>query len=120
MFSELIYEQELKNKNYDAVCYALYFAIKYSFSIDSLKAQDAVDSESCVFRLLAFLYFKKNGITAERALLRNLALTLKSNEYDFGQNWLFVYEVLPQSDLPVEWKAMKSSGVSFIQKEFRT
>ena len=62
MFSELIYEQELKNKNYDAVCYALYFAIKYSFSIDSLKAQDAVDSESCVFRLLAFLYFKKNGI----------------------------------------------------------
>ncbi len=118
-FSILVYEQELKNKNYDAVCYALFFALKYGFLIDSLKAQDAIGSDSCFFRLLAFLYFKKHRIITERALLRDLALTLKSNDYDFGQNWLFVYEVLPQSELPNEWKAMKTSGISFIQKPFQ-
>ena len=118
-FSILVYEQELKNKNYDAVCYALFFALKYGFLIDSAKAQDAIDSESCIFRLLAFLYFKKHKIITERALLRDLAMTLKSNDYDFGQNWLFVYESLPQSDLPAEWKTLKSSGVSFLRKEFR-
>lgn len=118
-FSVMVYEQELKNKNFDAVCFALFFALKYGFMIDSVKAQDAIDSESCVFRLLAFLYFKKHRIITERALLRDLARTLKANEYDFGQNWLFVYETLPQSELPVEWKTMKSSGISFLQKEYQ-
>jgi len=118
-FSEMVYEQELKNKNYDAVCHALFFALKYGILIDSVRAQHAIDSESCVFRLLAFLYFKKNRITAERKLLRNLAQTLKIDEYDFEQNWLFIYEVLPQSDLPGEWKDLKANNVSFLKKEFQ-
>ena len=115
----MVYEQELKNKNYDAVCHALFFALKYGILIDSVRAQHAIDSESCVFRLLAFLYFKKNRITAERMLLRNLAQMLKIDEYDFEQNWLFIYEVLPQSDLPGEWKDLKANNVSFLKKEFQ-
>ena len=118
-FSELVYDQELKSKNYDGVCHALYFALKYNFLIEATKAQDAEKSDSCMFRLMAFLYFKKNGIKAERAQLRQLALTLKKNDYDFGKNWLFVYEVLPQSDLPGDWKALKTNGISFLKKEYQ-
>lgn len=118
-FAKLTYEQEYKNKNYDGVCYSLFFALKYGFTIDSLKAQDAVDSDSCIFRLLAFLYFKKNRFTKEKALLRSLASKLRSDEYDFGRNWLFVYEVLPQSDLPDEWKRLKKGGVSFLKEEYQ-
>lgn len=118
-FSKLVYEQELINKNYDAVCYALFFALKYGFVIDSVKSQDAIDSESCIFRLLTFLYFKKNKNALEEAQLHGLAQTLKKDDYDLGQNWLFVYEVLPQSELPDEWKNLKTNGVSFLKKEFQ-
>lgn len=117
-FSKLVYDQELHNKNYDGVCYTLFFALKYGFIIDSVKAEDAKNSDSCIFRLMAFLYFKKNSIKTERSVLRNLALCLKNNDYDFGQNWLFVYETLPQSDLPGEWKLLKQSGVSFLKQEY--
>lgn len=117
--AERIYKQELINKNYDGVCYSVFFALKYGFLLDAIKADDAVDSDSCVFRLLAFLYFKKNTIKEERAKLRNLALTLKKNEYDFGQNWLYIYETLPQSDLPGEWKQLKVNGISFLKPEYQ-
>lgn len=117
-FARLVYNQELKNKNYDGVCYALFFALKYNFTIDSVFAKDAIDSNSCLFRLLAFLYFKKNGVSAERASLRQLAISLKKNEEDFGRNWLFVYEVLSKSDLSGEWKELKENNVSFLKKEY--
>ena len=118
-FAQSVYDQELKSHNYDGVCFALLFSIKYGFQLDTIKAQDAIDSDSCLFRLLSFLYFKKNAIAKERAQLRQLALNLKSNEEDFGRNWLFVYEVLPQSDLPEDWKTLKSNGISFIRKEYQ-
>ena len=119
VFIHQVYEQELLRKNYDGVCYSIYFALKYSFTIDSMKAQDAIDSDSCLFKLLAFLYFKKNNNKSERALLRNCALALKKDKTESSQNWLFVYEVLPQSDLPSEWKTLKKSGVSFLRKEYQ-
>ena len=118
-FAERIYKQELENKNYDGVCYSLYFALKYDFLFNSISAQDAIDSESCVFRLLAYLYFKKNDIIAEKDTLLNYAMTLKTDDYDFEQNWLFVYEVLPQTDLTPEWQALKSNGVSFLKQEYQ-
>ena len=118
-FAELVYKQELRNRNYDGVCYSLFFALKYDFIIDTITASDAIDSDSCVFRLLAFLYFKKNTVVSERAMLRSFALTLKKNDDDFGQNWLFIYEALPQSDLSGEWNQLKSNGISFLKQEYQ-
>ena len=118
-FTERIYNQELKQNNYDGVCYSLYFALKYDFLINSIKVQDAVDSDSCVFRLFAYLYFKKNNMVPESNILYNLAITLKMNEEDFGQNWIFCYEVLSKSDLFDEWTDLKANDISFLKKEFQ-
>lgn len=113
-FSNKLFDQELKAKNFDAICYALFFARKYDFQINNLKAQDAIENESCIFKLLSFLYFKKNNNTAERACLRNHASELKKDTEEFDRNWLFVYETLPASDLSGDWKSLKTANISFI------
>ena len=117
-FSEKVYKRELSRRNYDGVCYALFFALKYDFLIDSVKAQDAIDSDSCLFRLMSFLYFKKNTKKTEIMRLRKLAKELKSDD-DLGQNWLFVYEALTKKDLPDEWKMLKENNVSFLKNEYQ-
>lgn len=117
--TNLIYSQELCNKNYDGVCYSLFYALKYGFTIDSVVSQDAMNSDSCLFRLLAYLYFKKNNIASEITAMENLALTLSKDECDFSQNWIFVYEVLSQNNLTGEWKDLKTGGVSFLKKEYQ-
>lgn len=118
-FSKLSYEQGLVNKNYDAVCHAIVFALKYGFLIDMANVQDVVASDSCLYKLMAFLYFKKNGMMTDAASLQNHAKMLMQNDEDFGRNWLFVYEVLPQNDLSGEWKALKAKSVSFLKQEFQ-
>ena len=118
-FTNQLYEQELTVRNYDAVCYAIYFALKFGFEINSLSAQIAIDSDSCIFKLLAFLYFKKVNNKDEKKLLRDYALQLKRNDEDLNRNWLFVYESLPKSDLPGDWEKMKTDMISFIRPEFQ-
>lgn len=113
-FSNKLFDQELKAKNFDAVCYALFFAQKYDFQINNLKTQDAIENESCIFKLLSFLYFKKNNNATERACLRNHAIELKKDTEEFDRNWLFVYETLPASDLSGDWKSLKTANISFI------
>ena len=56
---------------------------------------------------------QKNKI-AEK-VLKDHARKLSNNEDDFGRNWLFVFEALPQSELKDDWKNIKKYGVSFIK-----
>lgn len=119
-FSNQLYKQGLHIKNYDAVSFALYFAIKYNFSINGLEANDAIESNSCLYKLLVFLLFKREKNTSGKALLRTHAKELKKSDEDFDQNWLFVFEILPKSDLPDDWKIIKDSGVSFLKKDYQT
>lgn len=113
--SQKIFKNGLDQKNYELICYALYFAVKYEFEIIEVDPDGAISSNSCLFKLFAYLYFKKhsNGI-AERKMKMH-ACSLASNEDDFNRNWLFVYESLPQSDLKGEWKPLKKAGVSFVK-----
>ena len=55
----------------------------------------------------------------DAASLQNHAKMLMQNDEDFGRNWLFVYEVLPQNDLSGGWKALKAKCVSFLKQEFQ-
>lgn len=116
--ADLAYEWNKEAKNYDGVCYSIFFALKHKFQLGKIKAQDAIDSDSCVFRLLAFLYFAINKDVAEKTRLKDFALKLSGNDDDFGRNWLFVYEALPAKELSEEWQKIKVAGVSFLKNDY--
>lgn len=118
-FSNMLFKQEMKIKNYDAVCFSLFFAIKYGFEIESLSAQSAIDSDSCIYKLLAFVYFKKYGCESEVLLLVSHANDLKNIDEDFERNWLFVYEILEGKDLTGEWAKLKKQKISFLRTKYR-
>lgn len=84
-----------------------------------MSAQSAIDSDSCVYKVLAFVYFKKKGRTSEIRLFNLHAKELKKIDEDFERNWLFVFEVLSQSELPRDWKQLKKQNISFLREEYR-
>lgn len=114
-FSQRVFQLGCNTQNYEAICFAIYFSLKYDFDINGITADAAISSDSCLFKLFAFLYFATHKDSKEEEKLKDHAKSLALNEDDFNRNWLFVYEALPQSDLKGEWKPMKKSGVSFIQ-----
>ncbi|EOU2100958.1 hypothetical protein C0L85_06945, partial [Clostridium perfringens] len=112
--SQRIFKNGLENRNYEAVSYAIYFAIKYKFELSDICAYDAIKSDHCIYKLLTYIYFAKNNDNKSKELLEDHAKNLKSNDEDFNRNWLFVYEVLPVDCFEDEWKAIKRNNVSFI------
>lgn len=113
--TQKIYELGYQAKNFEAVCYAIYFSIKYKFSIPALDTAEVVNSDSCLYKLFSLVYYRmqKNKIAEKE--LKDHARKLSNNEDDFGRNWLFVFEALPQSELKDDWKNIKKYGVSFIK-----
>ena len=110
--SSLLYEEGIKLKNYEAVCYALYYANKYEFEIKELDFDVAKRSNNCLFLLFSYLYYEKRKDKAAVKMCKDHARSLLATEMDYF--WLFLYEALPQSDLRDYWKAMKKNKVSFL------
>lgn len=110
--SALLYEEGVKLKNYEAVCYALYYANKYEFEIRELDFDVAKSSNNCLFLLFSYLYYEKKNDKAAVKMCKDYARSLLATEMD--NFWLFIYEALPQSDLRDYWKAMKKNKVSFL------
>ena len=110
--SELIYKNGNRSQNAESISYALFFAIKYRFIIDSFDTQEILEKSDCILNSVAWKYAKNNHLPVEP--FESLAKNLSKNEYDFNRNWLFVYEVLSQNELKDIWAAMKKQGVSFI------
>ena len=114
-FSQKVFQLGCNTQNYEAICFSIYFSLKYGFKINGITADAAISSDSCLFKLFALLYFTDHKDSREKKKLKDHAQALALNEDDFNRNWLFVYEALPQSDLKGEWKPMKKAGVSFIK-----
>lgn len=110
--SGLLYEEGIKLKNYEVVCYALYYAIKYGFEIGKLDFDTAKNSNNCLFLLFSYLYYEKKKDRPSVKLCKDYARSLLATEMD--SFWIFVYEALPQSDLRDYWKAMKKNKVTFL------
>jgi hypothetical protein len=107
-----------KAKNiFEAKSYALYFAIKYQFSIEQNLYDVADNSRDCIFMLLAFLYDKKLN-TSQNNIKKYKVLAEELSKNEMDQYWLFVYEVLPKSKLNGHWKTMKEKNISFIKDDF--
>lgn len=112
-----IYEYGIRTKIYEACSYAIYYALKYNFDIQipSIKT-DSIRSNDCIFMLLAFRIDK---IYQQIAYLQDYkihARLLKTT--DFQQFWLFIFEILPWTELSGEYRNMKRSGITFIKPNF--
>ena len=96
----------------------LYFAIRYDFRIepvDKLSTEDYENSNSCLFKLLGWCYYKHHSMDDKVKMMRNIAKGMRRDNNVFDQNWIFIYEVLSWGLLKAEWKKMKQNGVSFLE-----
>lgn len=110
--SALLYKEGIKLKNYEEICYALYYAIKYKFEIDTLDFDAAKHSNNCLFLLFSYLYYEQKKDKSAVKKCKDYARSLLPTE--MNTFWLFIYEALPQSDLRDYWKAMKKNKVTFL------
>ncbi|WP_104803273.1 RNA-directed DNA polymerase [Blautia marasmi] len=116
--SNKLYDMCINCRTFEVGSYALYFAIKYSFTLSGVKYTDIINSKDCVLMLLGSKYFEYVGDKVAHKELKNHAKQLSKDIDDFNQYWLFVYEVLPMSNLKDDWKPLKKAGVSFIKNKW--
>jgi hypothetical protein len=113
-----LYDYGIEKKIFEPCSYVLYWAVKYDFKIDDDKIKNqSIKSNDCIFMLSAYVYHNKVKRRAYLKEYKQKANKLKSNDYD--RYWLFIYEVLPWPDLPVPFKQMKKSKVSFLKKKYQ-
>lgn len=123
-FIKRLYASGIEQANYEACIYALYFATKYNQNLDNQNiVSDSIGSDSCFFKLFAYLYLNHFQNKTQLKQLKNHARELlndakqnnKSNLID--ENWIFIFEVLPISVLTSPWKKLALNGkkISFIK-----
>lgn len=110
--SEKMYGYGMKTRNAELVAYALYFAMRYKFSLTVYNSEKILGLEDCVLNTVAWMYARDNQLDLTGYVLHAQEMT-KQNDVD--RNWLFVYEVLPKNDLNAEWKKLKAAKVSFVK-----
>ena len=113
--ADRMYSEGIQFKNYEEVCYAVYYAIKYDFEIEKIDFQEAKDSEHCIFLLLEYLYFKKQKDNNGIKHCINYAKDLVKNN-NIEAFWIYVYEVLPEQDLKDYWKELKKNKITFLKQ----
>ena len=120
--SDTIYRDAAIVYDYESMCYATYYAIRYGFELDAFendfeKAQDyVINSKDCILLTVTWIYFMEhchwNRKSSLMKTLNSVAMQLKNT--DMNRYWLFCYEALSWGSLPGEWRSMKQAGVSFI------
>lgn len=112
-----IYSYGIKKKIYEACSYAVYWSLKYDFKIDlgTLK-DDSISSTDCIFMMISFLYDKKHERKVYLKEYKDQAKYLKID--DFDRYWLYIYEILPWTELTDKYRIMKKNGLTFIKAEF--
>lgn len=115
-FTNLIYQEGINTKNYEMLCYALFFALKYKFEIQIVNSDEIRNSRHCILMLLGYLYCKDiNYNKNEIKNFKELAKELMKDKDDFNENWIFVYEVLSVGFLKSDWKLLKQNNISFLK-----
>lgn len=125
--ADAIFADAIKVHDYESISYAIYFAIRYDFTLDIFEsdyksAQNyIINGKDCVALTMTWIYFMKHNYWNRKATqvkpLNSVALQFKNKEKDMDRYWLFCYEALTWGSLPGEWRSMKQAGVSFIRKD---
>ena len=123
--SDTIYQNAIAINDYESMCYSIYYAIRFGFTIDVFendykKAQeDVIKSKDCILLVMTWLYFMKQNNWKRDATqvkpLNRVAQELKNKDMD--RYWLFCYEALSWGSLPGDWRLMKQTGITFIREE---
>lgn len=118
--SDTIYQKAKSINDYESICYAIYFALRYDFCLFELDIDYVIRQKDCITLLMTWLYYMKanhwkRDATDVKRLNRE---AMKLKKADMGRYWLFCYEALKQGSLTGDWRAMKQAGVSFIKPEF--
>jgi hypothetical protein len=105
-----------QKRTYEACSYAIFWALKYNFDLNDNELHNkSISSNDCILMLLAYLYSKKNNNQTEISSHENKAKEIALA--DLNRYWLYVYEVLAESDLICEnLKALKNGKISFIKQ----
>lgn len=106
---------QLEQKNYEAVSFMIYFAIKYKFNINTFKVSSAINQPDCILKTISLIYFKNNKNASAQGKLKKHAIELQGTRDDLESNWLFVFEALEASMLQQDWKTLKKAGVTFFR-----
>ena len=103
----------LKQGNYEAAAYLIYFAIKYNFEIKDLSEENIIDTTDCIVKALGSIYFLNRG-SKKYIDIYNDALRLSQDTIQSEQQWLYWYTTLEEKDLTGDWKDIKRAGISFV------
>ena len=123
--SDTIFQDAIKGNDYESLCYSIYFAIRFGFTLDAFdvhyaKAQNyVIQSTDCLLLVMTWIYFMKQNHWKRDATqvkpLNKVAIELRNTDMD--RYWLFCYEALSWGSLSGNWRTMKRSEISFIRKE---
>lgn len=119
--SENLFKEGVKTNNYEACSYALYWALRYKFSLSAMGEYAEIfkivqECNDCVFMLLAYLHAKGDNDKALMKKYKEFAASIT----DVDRFWYFIYEVLPKEQLPQsEMRTLKNAKVSFIKPEYK-
>lgn len=116
-----------KINDYESLCYAIYFAIRYGFELEEFSnkyddsIQYVINSKDCLLLTFTWMYFMKlnywNREASQVKPLNKVARELKNKDKDMDRYWLFCYEALSYGSLAGEWREMKQAGISFIRED---
>lgn len=111
-----VYNVGLKRHIYEACSFSLYWCLKYNLPLNVNYSNDSILSNDCIFMTLSFLVAKRQR---NEKYIQDLILKARQlAKNDFNQYWIFIYEMLSDSELPEDFKCIKREGVSFVKKEF--
>ena len=107
----------IEKKIYEAVCYALYFAISYGLNLFAHNYEQIENSDDAILLLLGYLYDKKNR-AAKSVLGKYKEYAKLKAENEMDKYWIFCFEVLTTGLLKDNWKKLKKDNITFVKPEF--
>ncbi len=113
-----IYKTYFHRDCYEALAYALFYAIRRKVPVDEFDVESVISKKDCILLVMAFIYCKKMGRTDDLKKLKGAAEDFQRGGEE-EEYWLFVYECLGESEVHKEWVEMKKGKVSFLRSEYR-
>lgn len=119
LYADTLCVDSIASHNYEAISYAIYFSLKFGFTLNDLDIKWVIGQGDCVLLLMTWLYYLKLKHNNTRAtILKPLREHAKKiRDVDMDRYWLFCYEVLSVGNLKGEWAKLKKDGVTFLRHE---